>query len=68
MTNQTEENLRVQIEHKKHIMEQYKKTGKKPEELKKVEVEIEKLTELLKQFEEQGKGKEVAFEYPKRER
>jgi len=68
MTGQIEEQVRVQIEHKKLLLEQYKETGKKPDELEQVIEDISKLQELLREIEEKSRKSDQPFEYPRRDR
>ena len=68
MTGQVEEQVRVQLEHKKALQAKLAKSGvAKSEELTSLTEEISKLQELLKEMQEKSRRDEIPFDYPKRE-
>ena len=69
MTGQVEEQVRVQLEHKKALLEKLKLSGAtESEELTRVTEEITKLQELLKDIEEKSRKDDTAFDYPRHDR
>ena len=69
MTGQVEEQVRVQLEHKKALQEKLKIAGvSESEELTKVTEEITKLQELLKDIEDKARKDGTAFDYPRHDR
>lgn len=68
MTGKVEEQIRIQIENKKALIEKLKKTGKESDELKRLDEDIAKLQELLREINEKSLHDKQPFEYPKRDR
>ena len=66
MTGKLEETVRVQVEHKKLLVEKMKKTGESKEEVEKLTKEISQMMDLLRQYEDKNRKDDLPFDLPKR--
>lgn len=68
MTGKIEEGVRVQLEHKKLLVDKLKKTGGDSTEIEKLDADIAQLMDLLRQYEDKENQVGLPTELPKKEK